>query len=101
MAYMPRPIDTSKILLDEPIRQLTESLARHTHDVWAEQRLKDGWTWGARRNDARKEHPCLIDYDELPESEKQHDRNTAMETLRAIVALGFEITSRRSNTDAQ
>ncbi|HJT75799.1 MAG TPA: RyR domain-containing protein, partial [Gemmataceae bacterium] len=62
------------------------------HDVWARQRLADGWRHGPRRDDARKEHPCLVPYDELPDAEKQYDRNAAVQVLRAVHALGYQIT---------
>ena len=54
--------------------------------------MSQGWRRGPERNDSRKEHPCLIPYEELPESEKTYDRNTALETLKAIQALGYRIT---------
>jgi hypothetical protein len=90
--YRPEPIDTSKVRVPSEISELTERLARNTHDVWARQRLADGWRWGKARDDARKLHPSLVPYEELPESEKIYDRATAMETIKAILALGFSIT---------
>lgn len=53
--------------------------------------MNDGWVFGSKRNDEKKEHPCLIEYDQLPESEKEYDRKAAMETLKAIIALGYRI----------
>ena len=88
----PTPVDTSGVTLTPEIVALTELLARNAHDVWARQRLADGWRYGKQRDDGRKEHPCLVPYDELPESEKQYDRNAALETLKAVVALGYVIT---------
>jgi hypothetical protein len=70
---------------------LTERLAEHSHDVWATQRIADGWTYGPKRDDATKKHPDLIPYAELPEPEKEYDRKAAMETLKAIIALGYRI----------
>jgi ryanodine receptor 2 len=84
-------IDTSRVTLSDNILDLTERLARNAHAIWARQRLIDGWQYGPRRDDARKEHPCLVAYDQLPDSEKQYDRNAAMETLKAIMALGYRI----------
>jgi hypothetical protein len=92
VAYDPTPVDTSSVTLTPEIVALTELLARNAHDVWARQRLADGWRYGNKRDDERKEHPCLVPYDELPESEKQYDRNAALETLKAVVALGYAIT---------
>jgi len=70
---------------------LTELLARNTHENWARQRLADGWRHGPKRDDARKEHPGLVPYESLSEEEKNYDRRTAIETLKTIVALGYRI----------
>jgi class 3 adenylate cyclase len=91
MVYEPRPIDTSAVALPEELLRLTERLAEHAHDTWAQQRLSDGWRLGPRRDDARKEHPSLVPYAELPEAEKEYDRATALGTLRAILAQGYHI----------
>ncbi len=91
MTYEPKPIDTHGAELPVDIAPLVELLAEHNHDIWAKQRLADGWTWGEARDDARKKHPCLVPYAELPESEKQYDRSAAIETLKAIVVLGYRI----------
>ena len=89
--YEPAPIDTTHIHLTEDIRELTELLARNTHNVWARQRLSDGWRYGPERHDRRKEHPSLVPYEELSDGEKEYDRQTALETLKAIIALGFRV----------
>lgn len=93
--YAPSPIDTSDIELTDDLKQLVEDLARNVHDIWATGRLNDGWTCGPERNDALKQHPCLIDYSELPESEKDYDRNTATETLKMILKLGWKIEKKQ------
>jgi hypothetical protein len=90
-AYQPRPIETSQVALSDDLLELTEQLAENAHDHWAKRRLADGWSWGAARDDAARKHPCLVPYDQLPESEKEYDRDSAIETLRAIVALGYRI----------
>lgn len=91
MTYTPKPIDTDTIRLDDEILELGELLAKNAHDVWARERMNQGWTYGNTRNDTKKEHPCLVPYEELPESEKDYDRNTAMETLKVILSMGYEI----------
>ena len=90
--YQPSPIDTSSVTLSSEIMELTERLAENAHDHWALQRIADGWSYGSARDDINKHHPCLIPYQDLPETEKIYDRQTAMETLKAIVALGYSIT---------
>lgn len=90
-SYIPKPIDTSDIVLSSELLELTEKLAQNTHDIWSLNRLKEGWRYGSERNDNKKENPCLVPYDELPESEKEYDRNTSIETLKLIVKLGYKI----------
>jgi hypothetical protein len=92
-SYQPQPIDTSAIKLSPELTALTEKLAENAHDLWARQRLADGWKLGKARDDASKTHPCLVAYSELPESEKRYDRLAAMETLKSILALGYRIKS--------
>ena len=89
--YNPAPIDTSGVALGDALDDLTELLARNVHDIWAQQRPFEGWHYGSARNDACKEHPCLVPYEQLPESAKEYDRKTAMETIKAIIALGYHI----------
>lgn len=89
--YIPRPIDTSNVNLPSDLLDLTEKIAENVHEIWATSRINEGWVYGAQRNDREKTTPCLVPYDQLPASEKEYDRNTAMETLKFIVALGYKI----------
>lgn len=70
---------------------LLETLAENVHDTWAAGRLADGWTYGLERNDVKKQHPCLVPYDELPEEEKDYDRQTAKATISFILSKGYKI----------
>lgn len=90
--YLPQPADTSGICLPEELEHLVEQLARNVHEVWASSRIAQGWTWGPVRSDAFKTHPSLVPYEELPEEEKQYDRDTAVGTLKLIMKLGFNIS---------
>ena len=89
--YIPKPIDTTDVKLPEQLYKLVEILAKDVHDTWAAQRFADGWTYGPQRNDEIKTHPCLVPYEELSDSEKEYDRNTALHTLNVITKLGFII----------
>ncbi len=90
-SYTPKPIETDDVILTDDILELSELIAKNTHEVWSAGRIRDGWTYGEKRNDAEKTHPCLIPYEELPESEKDYDRNTSIQTLKLIVKLGYRI----------
>jgi len=92
MDYSPKPIDTSAVSLDPELLKLAELLAENTHDVWSRERIAQGWKYGPCRRDDIKEHPCLIPYEQLPEEEKVYDRNSALETLKAVCALGYTIS---------
>ena len=89
--YTPHPMDTSGVALPQSLVELTEEIARNVHEVWAQGRIDEGWTYGEERDDAKKTTPCLVPYDQLPESEKEFDRSTALETLRLILRLGYTI----------
>lgn len=90
--YIPQPEQTDDIILSTELNDLVEAMAKNVHEVWAESRILQGWTYGPERNDVLKHHPCLIPYEELPETEKAYDRDTAVGTLKLICKLGFKIT---------
>ena len=87
-----KPINGVKLLPE--LIELTEVLARNVHETWVQIRLKEGWKLGPRRDDDHREHPCLVSYAELPEFEKEINRQVMLATLRAVIALGFDISRR-------
>ena len=92
--YKPRPADVSDIDLPEALLELEELIAKNTHDVWAQRRLSEGWRYGQQKNDQLKETPCLVPYEQLPESEKEYDRIISTNVLRLIIRLGYDIVKR-------
>ena len=90
--YTPHPIDTSDIQLPEELTPLLEAMAKNVHETWAQERINQGWTFGEKRDDTLKHHPCLVAYEDLSEEEKVYDRNTSVETLKLILKLGFKIS---------
>lgn len=89
--YTPQPIDTSDVVLPEELNELAEAIAKNVHEVWSAGRMADGWTYGAERNDALKQHPGLVPYEQLSEEEKDYDRRTSQQTLKMISKLGWRI----------
>lgn len=90
--YIPKPVDTTEVILPEELESLVEQMARNVHEVWAQGRIEQGWRYGEERNDEKKTHPCLIPYDQLPEIEKEYDRHTAISTLKLVIKSGFSIS---------
>lgn len=91
MTYEPKPICTRDVELPLFLDELAEQLAQNVHELWAQKRIAEGWKYGRRRDDDRKTTPCLVPYGQLPESEKDYDRTLVVETIKAILALGFRI----------
>ena len=89
--YTPTPVDTTNIQLPEELMALAEAISKNVHEVWAQNRIREGGTYGPVRDDQKRQTPCLVPYDQLPEEEKAYDRNTAFGTLKFIVSQGFEI----------
>ena len=97
--YVPHPIDVDNIPLDGDLEELQEAIAENAHDVWAEARIKEGWTYGEERDDTNKKHPDLVPYTALPEDEKDYDRKMAFNTIKLVKKLGFEIVKRNDKGD--
>ena len=89
--YIPSPIDLSEVELPKDISSLVELIAKNVHDVWAKQRIEEGWVYGKTKDSIKKTTPCLVPYEELPEEEKEYDRKTALETLKLVIKLGYKI----------
>lgn len=80
---------------------LTEQIAENVHDVWATSRIAEGWTYGTSKDVEQKKTPLLVPYNELPESEKDYDRNTALETLKLIIKFGYNISTSSANREVR
>lgn len=96
MKYKPKPADLKDVDLPKEIEDLSEEIAKNVHEVWAFNRINEGWTYGETRDDKNLKTPCLVEYEELPEFEKDYDRNTAKETLKLIIKLGYEIKKKEN-----
>ena len=94
--YIPSPIDTSNIEVPPELSALGETLARNVHEVWAKEKLSQGWIYGEKLDHEKKTHPDLIPYDELSESIRDFDRNTSMETIKLLLSFGYKIIPKDS-----
>lgn len=94
--YQPHPIHVDDVELDNDLLELREAIAENAHDVWASMRLADGITYGPVRDDSH--NPCLVPYAQLPESEKEYDRNMAFQTIKLLKKLGYDIVKNDHTT---
>lgn len=92
--YEPSPIGLDDVELSDDLAELQEAIAENAHEIWAKNRREQGWSYGPERNDQKKETPDMIPYCNLPESEKLYDREMAMQTLKLVKKLGFEIVKK-------
>lgn len=89
--YTPTPLDLTKVIVPDELLELLEEMARNTHEVWAANRMAQGWAYGPVRDDGQKRHPDLVPYENLTEEEKDYDRQTALSAIKFILAKGYQI----------
>ena len=89
---VPNPINVDDVVLPKEVENLTEYIAENAHEEWAKGKIKDGWVYGPKRDEKKKQSFDLIPYCELLDSEKEYDRKMAMNTLRVLYKLGYEIS---------
>ena len=92
--YTPKPIDLSDVELTGDLNELREAIAENAHEIWAVSRQKEGWTYGPKRDDEKRLHPDMVPYSKLPESEKEYDREMAMNTIKLLKKLGYDLIKR-------
>lgn len=91
MDYIPKSIDLSDVELSEDLNDLREAIAENAHEIWAENRQMEGWSYGPQRDDYLKQTPDMVPYSQLPESEKEYDREMAMKTIKLLKKLGYDL----------
>ena len=92
--YEPHPLNLEDIALTDDLTELQEAIAENAHEVWAAARKADGWTYGPVRNDAIKQHPDMLPYSALPDSEKEYDRLMAFNTIKLVKKLGWTMVKK-------
>ena len=46
----------------------------HAHEAWLKDKTDAGWKYGPAKDAAKKEHPCCVPYEQLPEEQKAKDK---------------------------
>ena len=84
----------------EVLEQHLEMLAEMEHDGWMDEKRKQGWTYGATRDNANLKHPLMIPYGDLPEIEKNKDRDSIRQYPRTLEKEGYKIVPKRPRRSA-
>ncbi|CAG5911922.1 unnamed protein product [Menidia menidia] len=90
-AFTPTPVDTSQIVLPSHLERIREKLAENIHELWVMNKIELGWTYGAVRDDSKRQHPCLVEFSKLPEQERSYNLQMSLETLKTLLALGCHV----------
>ena len=94
--YDPHPLNLDDVQIEPELMELREAIAENAHEVWAKTRKDQGWKYGEERDDAKKLHPDMIPYNLLPESEKEYDRQMAINTIKLVKKLGWDLVKRKN-----
>jgi hypothetical protein len=89
--YDPQPIEVDDTELSPELLELGEAIAENAHEIWAQKRKSEGWSWGPERNDSLLQTPDMTPYSNLPEEEKDYDRAMALQTLKLVQKIGYRI----------
>jgi ryanodine receptor 2 len=89
--YVPAPVDTTHVEVPSCLDVISDDLAENIHEVWAVNKINEGFTYGPTRNDDLKHNPCLTSFKNLSKKDKAYDVEMAFQTIRTLLALGYQI----------
>nr|XP_030130380.3 ryanodine receptor 3 isoform X6 [Taeniopygia guttata] len=89
--YKPAPLDLSEVKLLPSQEFLVDKLAENAHNVWAKDRIKQGWTYGIQQDLKNKRNPRLVPYALLDERTKKSNRDSLREAVRTFAGYGYSI----------
>ncbi|CDQ71320.1 unnamed protein product [Oncorhynchus mykiss] len=89
--FDPKPISTANISLPEKLENVANKYAEHSHDKWSAEKVMLGWKYGDCIDEKAKTHPQLRTYKGLTEKEKEIHRLPVRETLKSMLAMGWNI----------
>ncbi|XP_037915514.1 ryanodine receptor isoform X7 [Hermetia illucens] len=89
--YKPAPLDLSAVTLSPKLEELVDQLAENTHNLWAKERIQQGWTYGLNEDSDNLRSPHLVPYSKVDEAIKKANRDTASETVRTLLVYGYNL----------
>uniref|UniRef100_A0A8C7M9I6 Ryanodine receptor 3 n=1 Tax=Oncorhynchus kisutch TaxID=8019 RepID=A0A8C7M9I6_ONCKI len=98
-SFIPTPVDTSQIVQPPHLDNVRDRLAENIHELWGMNKIELGWSYGKVRDDNKRQHPCLVDFTKLPETERNYNLQMSSETLKTLLALGCHVTQTNVNAE--
>lgn len=75
--------------LTPKLEELVDQLAENTHNIWASERIQQGWTYGLNEDPDMRRSPHLVSYLNVDDAIKKANRDTASETIRTLLVYGY------------
>ncbi|XP_044231144.1 ryanodine receptor 3-like isoform X4 [Thunnus albacares] len=98
-SFIPTPVETSQIVMPPHLENVRDKLAENIHELWGMNKIELGWSYGKIRDDNKRQHPCLVDFSKLPETEKNYNLQMSTETLKTLLALGCRVVQVNPNAE--
>ncbi|XP_029091765.1 ryanodine receptor 1 [Monodon monoceros] len=89
--YKPAPLDLSHVRLTPAQTMLVDRLAENGHNVWARDRVAQGWTYSSVQDIPARRNPRLVPYRLLDEATKRSNRDSLCQAVRTLLGYGYNI----------
>ncbi|KAM9224986.1 ryanodine receptor 1 isoform 1-T1 [Dugong dugon] len=89
--YKPAPLDLSHVRLTPAQTTLVDRLAENGHNVWARDRVAQGWSYSAVQDIPSRRNPRLVPYRLLDEATKRSNRDSLCQAVRTLLGYGYNI----------
>ncbi|KAJ6664647.1 hypothetical protein lerEdw1_006220 [Lerista edwardsae] len=89
--YKPAPMDLSCIKLTPSQEAMVDKLAENAHNVWARDRIRQGWTYGIQQDVKNRRNPRLVPYALLDDRTKKSNKDSLREAVRTLIGYGFNL----------
>ncbi|XP_061097426.1 ryanodine receptor 3-like isoform X2 [Conger conger] len=98
-SFIPVPVETSHIVMPPHLENVRDKLAENIHELWGMNKIELGWSYGKIRDDNKRQHPCLVDFSKLPDTERNYNTQMSTETLKTLLALGCHVVQVNVNAE--
>uniref|UniRef100_A0A671X3S6 Ryanodine receptor 3 n=1 Tax=Sparus aurata TaxID=8175 RepID=A0A671X3S6_SPAAU len=99
-SFIPTPVETGQVVMPLHLEKVRDKLAENIHELWGMNKIELGWSYGKIRDDNKRQHPCLVDFSKLPETEKNYNLQMSTETLKTLLALGCRVVQVNPNAES-